>query len=283
MKPNNEPESNMTTELPTTCGAAVRSSDLLDVRRPYYSDEWVTIYHGDNREIMPRLGQYDAVITSPPYNMRTRIRNGQYTERETGEHFSKKYAGYHDALPVDEYYDFQNEVLTLALQRAPMAFWNVQIVTGCKEAWFGLMGTWRKHLKDIIIWDKGNGQPSMHGSVINRGHELIMCFEAQETGGRAFATSYFERGTMQDIWRLGRGGSGDVEGNTAIFPLDLPLKIMAGWTRPGDAILDPHGGSGTTARAAKDIGRKCTMIELDEKLCESAARRMSQEALSLGS
>ena len=71
--------------------------------------------------------------------------------------------------------------------------------------------------------------------------------------------------------------------NPAIFPLDLPLKIMAGWTRPGDAILDPHGGSGTTARAAKDIGRKCTMIELDEKLCETAARRMSQETLALGS
>lgn len=280
-------QSNTVTEantLPNCEGQGVLcSKDLLAAGRPYYSDDWVTIYHGDNREIMPRLGQFAAVITSPPYNMRTRIRNGEYTEREKGEHFSKKYASYHDALSVEDYYDFQNEVLKMSLEHAPMAFVNVQIVTGCKEAWFKLIGAWSKNLKDIIIWDKGEGQPAMHRSVINRGYEIIMCFEAVQTAGRAFAVSHFERGTMSDIWRLGRGGSGEVEGNTAIFPLDLPLKIMAGWTRPGDAILDPHGGSGTTARAAKDIGRKCTMIELDEKLCETAARRMSQETLALGS
>lgn len=266
-----------------TAPIGVVSSDLLAAGRPYYQDEWVTIWHGDNREIMPRLGQYAAVITSPPYNMRTRIRNGEYTEREKGEHFSKKYASYHDALSVEDYYDFQNEVLQMSLEHAPMAFVNVQIVTGCKEAWFKLIGAWSKNLKDIIIWDKGEGQPAMHGSVINRGYEIIMCYEAEQTAGRAFKRSYFERGTMSDIWRLGRGGSGEVEGNTAIFPIDLPLKIMTGWTRPGDAILDPHGGSGTTARAAKDIGRKCTMIELDEKLCEIAAKRMAQECLPLGS
>ena len=121
----------------------------------------------------------------------------------------------------------------------------------------------------------------MHGSVINRAHELILCFEAEQTAGRAFARSYFERGTMSDIWRLGRGGSGETDGHAAIFPIDLPLKIMAGWTRPGDTILDPHGGTGTTARAAKDIGRKCVMIELEEKYCEVAAKRMAQGALSL--
>ena len=193
------------------------STDLLAAGRPYYSDEWVTIYHGDNREIMPRLGQFAAVITSPPYNMRTRVNNGRYTTREKTEHFSKKYDAYHDALSVEDYYNFQNEVLTLALQRATLAFWNVQIVTGCKEAWFSLIGAWGKNLKDVIIWDKGDGQPAMHGSVINRGYELIMCFEAVQTAGRAFAVSHFERGTMSDIWRLGRGGSGEVEGNTAIF------------------------------------------------------------------
>jgi site-specific DNA-methyltransferase (adenine-specific) len=257
-------------------------SETHNCIRPYYQDASVTIYHGDNREIIPHLGQFDAVITSPPYNMRTRVNNGIYTKREKTKHFSKKYESYHDALSVDDYRDFQNQVLSLALQRAPLAFWNVQIVTGCKEAWFSLIGAWRKNLKDIIIWDKGDGQPSMHGSVINRGYELIMCFEANQTAGRAFSVSHFQRGTMPDVWRLGRGGSGKVEGNNAIFPIDLPIKIMEGWTRIGDEILDPHGGSGTTARAAKDIGRKRTMIELDEKLCETSARRMDQEVLFLG-
>lgn len=251
--------------------------------KPYYQDAAVTIYHGDNREVMPTLGNYAAVITSPPYNMRTRIRNGQYTEREKSEHFSKKYAAYHDALPVSEYYDFQKAVLGLSLKAAPLAFVNVQIVTGCKEAWLRLMGEYALNLKDIIIWDKGEGQPAMHKAVINRAHELILCFESVPTAGRAFSRSYFERGTMSDIWRLGRGGNGETEGHTATFPLDLPMKLMAGWTREGEEILDPHGGTGTTARAAKDIGRKCTMIELQEEYCEIAAKRMAQECLPLSS
>ena len=230
---------------------------------------------------MPELAAFDAVITSPPYNMRTRIRNGQYTEREKSEHFSKKYAAYHDAMPIEEYYDFQKTVVSLSLQLAPMAFFNFQIVTGSKEVWFRLMGEYSKNIKDVIIWDKGEGQPAMHPSVINRAHEMILCFESVESAGRAFQKSYFERGTMSDIWRLGRGGSGEVEGNAAVFPIDLPMKIMQGWTRKGDSILDPHGGSGTTARAAKDLGRKCTMIELDERCCEIAAKRMAQEVLCL--
>lgn len=45
----------------------------------------------------------DLVVTSPPYNMRTRIRNGQYTTREKSEHFSKKYKHFDDALPINDY------------------------------------------------------------------------------------------------------------------------------------------------------------------------------------
>ncbi|MGK3946723.1 hypothetical protein ABK046_51220, partial [Streptomyces caeruleatus] len=58
----------------------------------------------------------DLVVTSPPYNMRTRIRNGKYTTREKGEHFSKKYASFDDALPIDEFYQFHKDVLTQLLR-----------------------------------------------------------------------------------------------------------------------------------------------------------------------
>jgi len=68
-------------------------------------------------------------------------------------------------------------------------------------------------------------------------------------------------------------------------PTQKPLALMS-WclSLAGDdakTVLDPFAGSGTTGRACKDLGRKCVMIEREERYCEIAARRMGQEVLPL--
>ena len=64
-------------------------------------------------------------------------------------------------------------------------------------------------------------------------------------------------------------------------PLDLISYIVRISCRPGGRIIDPFAGSGTTGRAAKDLGRKAVLIEKDERYCEIAAKRMAQQVLGL--
>jgi site-specific DNA-methyltransferase (adenine-specific) len=68
-------------------------------------------------------------------------------------------------------------------------------------------------------------------------------------------------------------------------PTEKPAVLMR-WVLglhwvPADTILDPFMGSGTTLRAAKDLGRKAIGIEIDERYCEIAAKRLAQETLGL--
>lgn len=71
----------------------------------------------------------------------------------------------------------------------------------------------------------------------------------------------------------------------AEHPTQKPEKLMR-WCieQAGDVqtILDPYAGSGTTGRAAKDLGKTCVLIEREERFCEIAARRLAQSVLSLG-
>lgn len=236
---------------------------------------------GDCLEVMRGMADnsVDCIITSPPYNMRTRIRNGQYTEREKSEHFSKKYKHFHDALPIEDYYQFHKQAISEMLRLSPLVFINIQLVTGSKEAWFRLIGDYATNIKDVVVWDKGHGQPAMHSAVLNRCFELILVLESPPTAGRAFTKSYFKRGELADIWRLGRGGDGDNSDHSAVFPKKLVGKILTNWTKEGDIILDPFNGTGTTTRACKDHNRNYIGIELSPDYVKIAQDRLKQEVL----
>ena len=63
-------------------------------------------------------------------------------------------------------------------------------------------------------------------------------------------------------------------------PLDLVSRYVQIGTKVQDIILDPYAGSGTTGVAAKRLNRRCVLIEMEEKYCEIAARRLSQGVLN---
>jgi len=86
------------------------------------------------------------------------------------------------------------------------------------------------------------------------------------------------------VWRIAQFGSfgtarGGITGHPCAFPTEIPLRCIKATTSESDLVLDPYAGSGTTLIAAKQLGRRAIGIEIEEKYCEVAARRLSQEIL----
>lgn len=84
-------------------------------------------------------------------------------------------------------------------------------------------------------------------------------------------------GPKSDVWEF--APSGNKYGHPTEKPLSLISHMIRLSCRSTGIVLDPFAGSGTTGRAAKDLGRKCVLIEREEKYCEIAAKRMQQEVL----
>ena len=82
----------------------------------------------------------DTVITSPPYNMNLRIRNGKYCSRQIVKELTTKYDNFTDNLDIDEYNKFHSQVLSELLRVSKLVFYNIQLLTGNKRSVFKMIG-----------------------------------------------------------------------------------------------------------------------------------------------
>jgi site-specific DNA-methyltransferase (adenine-specific) len=82
---------------------------------------------------------------------------------------------------------------------------------------------------------------------------------------------------MSDVWRLGM--EREDLGHPAPFPVSLPKRALI--ATGARTVIDPFAGSGTTLRAALDLGRRAIGIELEERFCEIARHRLGQTVLDL--
>ncbi len=219
----------------------------------------------------------DVVITSPPYNMNLRIRNGKYCSRQIVKEISTKYTEFSDNLPIDEYNEFHTNVLKELLRVSDLIFYNIQIVTGSKRSIFKMIGEFSENLKEIIVWDKGNGQPAMQQQVLNRRTELILVFEKDYPISRQFRKrGEFKRGTLDDLWLIKRGKKVGGENHGAVFPEELVSTILENFSKEDDIIYDPFMGTGTTAVVAKQLNRKFIGSEISQRYIEIAEERLKK-------
>jgi modification methylase len=122
-------------------------------------------------------------------------------------------------------------------------------------------------LRQIVVWDRGSGFQRTHWHYVPR-QEWVMILAKP-----AFRLSTLN---VDDVWPITPETGTE---HPTPFPLKLASRAIA--TTHAQVVLDPFMGSGTTLRAAKDLGRKAIGIELSERYCEIAAKRLAQEVLPL--
>lgn len=240
------------------------------------------IYNEDCLDTLKKMPDnfVDLVVTSPPYNMNLRIRNGKYCSRQIVEEFSTKYSGFSDNIPIDDFYNFHLSVLKELLRVSNIIFYNIQVVTGSKRAFFKIIGELNEYLKDIVIWDKGVAQPAMAGGVLNRQSELILIFEKDNAISRQFKKCNFGRGTLNDVWVIKRGYKDKkLKGHSAVFPEELIERILVNFTNENDIVYDPFMGTGTTAIVCKKLQRNFIGSELVSNYAELSRERLESVLL----
>ena len=215
--------------------------------KPYYSDDHVTLYHGDclKLALWTLWTVADVLITDPPYG----IPGGR--------------AGKHDGGRAQVHADAAWD--SLEVRDVALALWS-----GPRAVFGSPMAESPGHRGVPLIWEKGD-DPGMGDCTWPFGpsYELIWLNGDGWSGKRRASVIRCPRLTS-DASRIG---------HPTPKPLAL-MEILIHYAPPG-VIADPFAGSGSTLVAAKALGRKAIGVELEERYCQIAANRLAQDVLPL--
>ena len=218
--------------------------------KPYYQDDLVTLYHGDCLDFADKWTGADVLVTDPPYGMAYIDRQGAVIAN--------------DGTP-----DVRDAALLTWGDSPGLCFgtWKVPRPAGVRQ---------------VLIWDKwgGGGTVTTAYSPWAYSHEEIYLlgeWPPTTPGGRAR-----EGGSPSKhpgVIRVSNYNTQSSDRPDHPTPKPVPLMERLIEKCPPGVIADPFAGSGSTLRAAKNLGRKSIGIELDERYCELIASRLAQGAL----
>jgi len=231
---------------------------------PYYSDDSVTIYHGDCRDVAPTIApaSIDLLLTDPPYGMAFVSGWAANKQPVKGDGVRQGIRVVRSALN-ELHHTFGSEMHALIF-----CHW---------ESWPDFYDNLCHlfQIRNALIWHKrGGGMGDLR-------HEYAKDFEVILFGARG-------RGRELAGKRAGAviTGYNRVPAQQREVPFQKPVPLLVELidrhAPTKGIILDPFTGSGSTLVAAKKAGRHSIGIELDERYCEIAARRLSQEVLDFG-
>lgn len=210
---------------------------------PYYEEDGITIYHGRAEEVVPMLPATDLILTDPPYGLGDKWQGGGGEHTKTSWRFDPSEARGWDQETVSFVIDLPHYA------RHSVIWGGNYYPLPPSRCWF--------------LWDKKQNDKWTTG-------QAEMAWTNLDRPVRMFRMSQVEAHT---------------EMRTKEHPTQKPVSLIK-WCigmAPDDCqtILDPFMGSGTTLRAAKDMGRRAIGIEVNERYCEIAAKRLQQAVLPM--
>lgn len=222
-----------------------------------------TLHHGDCLAGMATLADrsVDHVIADPPYEAEAHTK-GRRVKR----------AGWCEALPLDFAAITSADRIAVAREMARLA--RRWIVVFCQaeavQAWREALESGGAVYKRACVWVKPDGQPQLTGDRPGMGYESIVVAHAPgrsrwNGGGRVGV--YVENKNRSDLARTG---------HPTQKPLALMEALVRDFTDPGELILDPFAGSGTTGVACIRNGRRFIGWEQDAKYHALATKRLSE-------
>jgi DNA modification methylase len=220
--------------------------------KPYYEQDGITIYHGDCREILPTLDPADVVLTDPPWNT---VRGAKKPEKEIvrgNERAVELWTEVASAILC------KRCLLWLPCHSDPREWLNPISMPYLRTVFIrrAIPGYYGRILMDLeVVFVLGKWPPAKKGAMVIPGGLTI---------------------TYKKKDRLSGNGPGL---HPAPRSQEATSFLVRWWSEESDVILDPFLGSGTTLVAAKELGRRAIGIEIEERYCEIAVKRLAQGVL----
>jgi len=246
---------------------------------PYYDDGQVVIYHADCRDVLPMLGSesIDMVFTDPPYGHNNN--NGDLiSQRENALGLTTDEP---ETRPIaNDDFETANELFRWTASEyarllAPGGCCCCCCGGGGPDPQFARWSLWLDEVlgfKQMVVWDKG---PMGMGWHYRRSYEAVLV--AQKSG--ATCKWYDRTRRVENIIRPDQGIRKIIPQkwqHPTEKPTSLARFFMELHTRPGELVLDPFAGTGSTLIAAKQIGRKSIGVEIEKRWVDIAVRRLEK-------
>jgi len=212
----------------------------------------ITMLNADLLSVACELPRADVVITDPPYGSHVHANTTSVNTR-AGRGVTKRDLGF-GALCRE----LRTAIAALAPRRWSIVFSDVES-TGDWRAAFP-----RDHYVRALPWVRWS-QPQLSGDRPPSGCEMVSIFHppGRKAWNGSGGLTHFDQKAVRNRDKF-----------TAEKPLDLMLELVSSFSMPGELVIDPCAGVGTTAVACKLLGRSCLALEIDSATCARAESRL---------